>query len=193
METCALDVPRRLKREIPARLAITEDPVSQLQEVSFGTPPFLREKPDTCAITDGCPLSLTVVISGDPEPLVQWYKNEVILGETERISMENVPGRSILKFSECHDFDVGLYKVVARNQMGEASHKFRLVQGHIPGPCDCPVVTEVSDTEALVRWRPPIDDGGSHVLCYHLQKKLHGKSESLALALLVFSVAFNAY
>nr|XP_045591562.1 obscurin-like [Procambarus clarkii] len=177
METCALDVPRRLKYEIPARLSIKDDPTGLQQEVCFGTAPFLREKPETLAITEGCPLSLTVVVTGDPEPVVQWFKNDIILGDSERVTIENVVGRSTLSYSECHEFDVGLYKVVARNQFGQVTHKFRLLQGHIPGPCDCPEVTEVSDTEALVRWRPPIDDGGSQILCYTLQKKHAGETE----------------
>ncbi|KAG7177807.1 Obscurin-like 6 [Homarus americanus] len=152
METCSLDVPKRVK-----------------QEVTFGTPPFLREKPDTCAITTGCPLTLSVLVTGDPEPLVQWFKNDIILGESARVTLNTSPGRSTLTYSECLDYDVGLYKVVARNQLGQATHRFRLVQGHIPGPCDSPEVSEVSDTEALIRWKNPIDDGGSQILCYSVQ------------------------
>ncbi|XP_071523603.1 protein Obscurin-like isoform X2 [Panulirus ornatus] len=182
METCSLDLPRRIRQEIPSRLAIREEVNAMKEEITYGTSPFLREKPGNFAITDGCPLTLNVILTGEPEPVVQWFKNDVIMGESPRMSINNGPGRSSLTINECRDFDVGLYKVVARNQLGQASHKFRLVQGHIPGPCDCPDVTDVSDTEVLVRWRAPIDDGGSQILCYHLQMKTADDTEWKTIA-----------
>lgn len=101
-------------------------------------------------------------------------RNDIILGENSRVSIHTANGRSTLAYQECHDYDVGLYKVVARNTLGQATHRFRLVQGHIPGPCDSPDVSEKSDTEVLLHWSPPADDGGSQILCYHVQMKLPG-------------------
>ncbi|XP_047481491.1 obscurin-like [Penaeus chinensis] len=182
METCSLDMPRRVKQEVTSRLSIYDEVVAKKEGAHYGTAPFLREKPDTCAITDGCPLTLTCVFTGDPEPVVQWFKNDIILGENSRVSIHTANGRSTLTYQECHDYDVGLYKVVARNTLGQATHRFRLVQGHIPGPCDSPDVSEKSDTEVLLHWTPPADDGGSQILCYHVQMKLPGDTEWLTVS-----------
>lgn len=181
METCSLDLPRRVKQEVTSRLSIYDDVVALREGAHYGTAPFFREKPDTCAIVDGCPLTLTCVFTGDPEPIVQWFKNDIILKEDARVYTSTVNGRSTLTFKESHDYDVGMYKIVARNTLGQVTHRCRLVQGHIPGVCDSPDVPERSDNEVLVCWRPPADDGGSQILCYHLQMKSKGDTEWLTV------------
>lgn len=60
--------------KVTSRLSIYDEVVARKEGAHYGTAPFLREKPDTCAITDGCPLMLTCVFTGDPEPVVQWFK-----------------------------------------------------------------------------------------------------------------------
>lgn len=177
METCALDMPRRVKHEVSSRLTMRDTTNDLWRDEYVGKMPFMREKPRSCAITDGQQLTLTCVFTGDPLPTVQWFKNDLILGETERCAIRHEPGKTTLTYEECRDFDVGQYKVVARNTLGQVTHRFRLVHGHIPGPCDCPEVPTTSDTEVMVRWRPPIIDGGHPIQCYHLQRKPQGETE----------------
>lgn len=45
----------------------------------------------------------------------------------------------------------------------------------VPSSPDSPEASEVSDTEVLLRWKQPKDDGNSPVLCYNLQYKEAGK------------------
>ena len=47
----------------------------------------------------------------------------------------------------------------------------RFLLGHKPTCPDIPLVTNVSDTEVLLRWATPSDDGNSRVLCYALEVK----------------------
>lgn len=61
---------------------------------------------------------------------------------------------------------------MARNKVGQTVAKARLVVGDIPSAPDSPEATDVSDTEMLLRWRVPRQDGNSSVLCYSLQQKL---------------------
>lgn len=49
--------------------------------------------------------------------------------------------------------------------------KARLVVGDIPSAPDSPEATDISDTEILLRWKVPRQDGNSTVLCYSLQQK----------------------
>lgn len=60
---------------------------------------------------------------------------------------------------------------MARNKVGQTVAKARLVIGDIPSAPDSPEVSDVSDTEMLVRWKVPRQDGNSTVLCYSLQQK----------------------
>ncbi|RXG51343.1 Kalirin [Armadillidium vulgare] len=86
-------------------------------------------------------------------------------------------GRSQLYISQCTEFDVGFYKVVARNCNGQATHRFRLVRGEIPGMSDPPELEKVSGTQVLLKWRTPIEDGGAAIEKYNLQIKPAGEIE----------------
>lgn len=60
---------------------------------------------------------------------------------------------------------------MARNKVGQTVAKARLVVGDIPSAPDSPEATDISDTEILLRWKVPRQDGNSTVLCYSLQQK----------------------
>lgn len=77
-----------------------------------------------------------------------------------------------MRLSPALSFDVGMYKVVARNKVGQTIAHTRVVAGTSPDAPDSPEVTEISDTEALLNWRQPKYDGHSPILCYSLQYKL---------------------
>ncbi|XP_050698180.1 obscurin-like isoform X5 [Eriocheir sinensis] len=183
MESCALDLPRRGKYEYTTHLSLTERTRVVREGGTSNTAPFLREKPPTTAIAAGCKAEVTAVASGVPEPVIQWFKNEVPIGsDNPRITITTKGSRSTLTFTTCKDFDAGVYKVVARNEAGEASHKFRLVQGQFPGPCETPQVTQVGETEMFIRWKAPVDDGGARILCYKLEMKPCGATEWSSVA-----------
>ena len=62
-------------------------------------------------------------------------------------------------------------KVVARNKIGQTTAKARLLLGDTPLAPDSPEISDVSDTEILLRWKVPRFDGNSPILCYRLQQK----------------------
>lgn len=50
--------------------------------------------------------------------LILFYRNDTIIGETNRVKLTtDEDGRSILKLCPAIEFDVGLYKIVARNKV----------------------------------------------------------------------------
>lgn len=100
------------------------------------------------------------------------FRNDTILAETSRIHFEtDEEGRSILKLKPALAFDVGMYKVVARNKIGQTAAYTRIVAGTTPEAPDSPEITQISDTEMLLNWHPPKYDGQSPILCYSLQFK----------------------
>jgi len=170
-ETCSLDMPRTADQP-GHQLAIGDVPAGS------GTVPYLREKPLSCTVASGEPMTFTSIAAGEPQPTIQWFKDDMILGVTERCTISNKEdGRSTLSIERPNDFDTGLYKVIARNPSGQSSHKFRVMQGEIPGPCEIPEVSQVSATECLVRWRPPRDTGNSPITYYNLLIKPAGETE----------------
>ncbi|XP_017890129.1 obscurin isoform X5 [Ceratina calcarata] len=163
---------RRLKHELGTRLDSYAEAEAMLESKKEGHPPFFREKPQIKPIEPGKPAYLACLAVGSPKPVIQWYKNDLMIQETHRIKVtEDQDGRSILSFNPTKEHDVGSYKVVARNTIGQTVVRTRLVEAVVPSGPDSPDLTEVSDTEILLRWKQPKYDGNSPVLCYNLQYK----------------------
>ncbi|XP_045464016.1 obscurin isoform X11 [Harmonia axyridis] len=164
---------RRLKHEIGSRLDTYVEAEAFIESKQEGRLPFFREKPQFSAMQEGKDMELTCLAVGDPAPIVQWFKNDAILAESHRIKITTDEiGRSHLKFCPALSFDQGMYKVVARNKIGQTVARSRIVVGLTPDEPDSPEAAQVSDSEILLTWKQPKFDGNSPVLCYRLDYKL---------------------
>lgn len=165
-------VSRRIRNEVSVRSQSYQEAEAMIESRADGHVPFLREKPQTVAITDGEPAEISCLAVGDPAPIVQWFKNDMVIQESKRIQFHSdAQGRSILKFSPAIEFDIGIYKAVARNKIGQTSSIARVVYAMVPDAPEAPEPVAVSDTEILLRWKQPRDDGNCPVICYCLQYK----------------------
>lgn len=100
-------------------------------------------------------------------------RNDAIIAESHRVKIINDDeGRSHLKLSPALAFDQGMYKVVARNKIGQTTARTRLVLGQVPDEPDSPEASQISDNELLLTWKQPRFDGHSPVTCYKLEYKL---------------------
>ncbi|CAH0545690.1 unnamed protein product [Brassicogethes aeneus] len=169
---------RRLKHELGSRLDTYVEAEAFLESKQDGRLPFFREKPQFTAMQEGKDLQLSCMAVGEPQPIVQWFKNDAIVAESHRIKIvTDDDGRSHYKLSPALAFDQGMYKVVARNKVGQTIARTRIVLGLVPDEPDSPEATEVSDTEILLHWKPPKNDGNSTVVCYKLEYKLSDEME----------------
>ena len=99
-------------------------------------------------------------------------RNDIVISESKRIKIvEEDDGRSRLQLQPAADFDQGVYKVVARNSVGQTVTKCRLFMGSEPGLPEMPEPVEHSDTEVMLRWKIPQDSGHTPILAYGLQMK----------------------
>ncbi|XP_026827528.1 obscurin isoform X4 [Ooceraea biroi] len=163
---------RRLKNELGTRLDSYAEAEAMIESKKEGQPPFFREKPQICPIEEGKPAHLVCLAVGNPKPLIQWFKNDMVIQENNRIKVtEDDEGRSILSFNPTKEHDIGIYKVVARNPIGQTIVRTRVLLAIVPSGPDSPEASDVSDTEVLLRWKQPKYDGNSPVLCYNLQYK----------------------
>ncbi|XP_031784412.1 obscurin isoform X6 [Nasonia vitripennis] len=161
---------RRLRHELGTRLDSYAEVEAMLESKQQGQPPFLREKPQQRAIQDGEPAQLSCLAVGEPKPVVQWFKSDMVVQESNRVRVtEDAQGRSILSLQPAREQDAGIYKVVARNKLGQTVARARLVNATLPCAPDSPEVREASDSEILLRWKQPKYDGNSAILCYGLQ------------------------
>lgn len=89
------------------------------------------------------------------------------MAESHRIKIfTDADGRSHYRLLPALAFDQGMYKVVARNKVGQTITRTRVVLGLVPDEPDSPEASEVSDTEVFLQWKQPKHDGNSPVICY---------------------------
>ena len=163
---------RRLRSEVGTRLSSYADAEALIEYKREGHPPFFREKPQMTAVKEGEVAQISCYAVGDPKPSVQWFRNDNVIIEGNRIKiLDDVDGRSVLQFLPASYNDIGIYKAVARNRIGQTVARTRVVIAMIPDAPDSPDAVAVSDTEILLRWKQPRHDGNSPVLCYSLEYK----------------------
>ncbi|XP_011878155.1 PREDICTED: muscle M-line assembly protein unc-89 isoform X5 [Vollenhovia emeryi] len=182
---------RRLKNELGTRLDSYAEAEAMIESKKEGQLPFFREKPQICPIEEGKPAHLTCLAVGNPKPLIQWFKNDMVIQENNRIKVtEDSDGRSMLSFHPTKEHDIGIYKVVARNPIGQTIVRTRVLQATVSCGPDSPEASDVSDTEVLLRWKQPKYDGNSPVLCYNLQYK---EGDSIAWIDVAFNIDHEFY
>merc|ERR1711997_695053 len=156
----------------PAKLieGMGEVEVTTVKEVIDGVVPFIREKPKDIALTEGEPLHLSCLVASEPRAAIQWLKNDLIFMDDSRLKTVNTDdGWSHLTLDPAMPSDVGLYKVVARNPLGQIHCTVRVVLGDICGPPDSPNIEAMTDTDILISWKTPSQLNHSPVGCYKVQ------------------------
>merc|ERR1711962_997569 len=155
----------------PKKLAAGEEvQITTTREVIDGVMPFFREKPRDVALIEGEPLNLSCLVASDPKAAIQWLKNDLIFMDDSRLKVVNTEdGWSHLTLDPAMPSDAGLYRVVARNPLGQTSCSVRVVLGDISGPPDSPSIEAMTDTDILLSWQTPAVLNNSPVLCYKVQ------------------------
>nr|XP_018906230.1 PREDICTED: muscle M-line assembly protein unc-89 isoform X3 [Bemisia tabaci] len=163
---------RRLRNEVGMRPDTRVEAEALMDAKREGQPPFFREKPQITPIFGNKVCDISYFVVGDPEPTIQWFKNDLVLTEGKRVKfLRDDEGRSVLRLNPALEYDVGTFKCVARNKCGQTVARMRLVAGGPPDAPDSPIAVETSDTEVLLRWKQPKEDGHAEVVCYRLQYK----------------------
>merc|ERR1719400_2405559 len=155
----------------PSKLAEGESvQMSYTREVVDGVTPFFREKPMDLALTEGEPLRISCLVASEPRAAIQWLKNDLIFMDDSRLKIVNTEdGWSHLTLDPAMPSDAGLYKVVARNPIGQSTCSVRVELGDISGPPDSPQIEAMTDTDILLSWQTPAVLNHSPVLCYKVQ------------------------
>ena len=144
--------------------------MSYTREVVDGVTPFFREKPKDQALVEGEPLRISCLVASEPRAAIQWLKNDLIFMDDSRLKITNTEdGWSHLTLDPAMPSDAGLYKVVARNPIGQSTCSVRVVLGDISGPPDSPQIEAMTDTDILLSWQTPAALNHSPVICYKVQ------------------------
>lgn len=94
--------------------------------------PSFTKKPKLRQEDDGNKLIFDCQLSAAPAPDIQWFRGEDMVKESERIKITVKPGSGKnvhnvqLILDDVEEEDAGLYKVKAKNKMGEVAASINL-------------------------------------------------------------------
>ena len=87
--------------------------------------PEIATQPQNDTTTEGRNVTLTCNATGNPEPVLSWFKDENLVKSSRRISF---PADSkLLKITNVYRTSSGKYLCVALNEVGNASLKIALL------------------------------------------------------------------
>ncbi|XP_051478999.1 striated muscle preferentially expressed protein kinase isoform X2 [Apus apus] len=97
----------------PKRAKVTAEPGAPAEGPARLAAPFFVRKLKNAAIGTGCDIRLRVVVVGNPQPSLRWYRNEEVLAPQEE-------EYGTLWIRDSRKEDAGVYTCIAENERGEA-------------------------------------------------------------------------
>nr|XP_038937336.1 roundabout homolog 3 isoform X7 [Rattus norvegicus]XP_038937337.1 roundabout homolog 3 isoform X7 [Rattus norvegicus] len=136
-----------------------------------GLPPIILQGPANQTLVLGSSVWLPCRVIGNPQPNVQWKKDETWLqGDNSQF---NLMDNGTLYIASVQEMDMGFYSCVAKSSIGEATWNSWLRKrehwgaspgpatepGNPPGPPSQPIVTEVTTNSITLTWKPNPQSG----------------------------------
>ncbi|XP_047491377.1 twitchin-like isoform X5 [Penaeus chinensis] len=116
-------------------------------------------------------LNYTVPIRGAPRPKVSWSVDGKVLEESERVDMQTYGKQTILDIAFAQRTDSGRYTLTLENELGKVSASGTVIVLDKPARPEGPlIVSDVTRESCKVSFKTPLDDGGSPILHYLVEK-----------------------
>ncbi|CAF3134462.1 unnamed protein product [Rotaria sp. Silwood2] len=95
-------------------------------ELEQEKPTIVTKLPSIIRINEGEDLDVSCSITGNPEPVIHWTKDNVDIREDHRVDIYSDRGVHHLEISEILMADQGLYKIYAENSLGKIDAECRI-------------------------------------------------------------------
>ncbi|VDI07959.1 roundabout, axon guidance receptor 1 [Mytilus galloprovincialis] len=159
----------------------------KVRENDSRPPPVIRIVPQNQTLATDETALLHCDAFGNPQPIVQWYKNGNLLSSDDpRIQQKS---SNTLQISGLRVSDTGMYSCKASSETGETTWIASLVvevpdgssvlfhraqdSKYFPGPPSQPVAIETKDTSIMLSWQPNSNSGASPVFEYIVEYFSH--------------------
>lgn len=139
----------------------------------FVKPFIIGDKLTNLVVKKGQVIKYDIKYGGEPDPEVKWFLGEKELApdSAERLTIDKYERNTVLTVRKTLRADSGKYKLVLSNGSGECESTADVVVLDKPAPPKGPLVTEeVRADHITVKWKRPVDDGGSDITGYTLEK-----------------------
>uniref|UniRef100_A0A669EHR6 Titin n=1 Tax=Oreochromis niloticus TaxID=8128 RepID=A0A669EHR6_ORENI len=147
-------------------------PITARDEIE---PPRISIDPEytqNIVVTAGDNFKIDADVHGKPLPSIHWMKGEQELGNTIHREIKNTPTKAFISVKEAKLSDGGQYLLLLKNPGGEKTVQVNVVVLDKPGEPQGPlVVTGITKDRCCLAWKPPLQDGGSKICHYIVERR----------------------
>ena len=162
----------RVKAENKAGLGDPSEHTNpHFMKARFAPPKIDRSNLDTKTVKVNQQVVIDVDVTGEPAPETKWfYKGEEIVN-SEAIKTAHSQYHTKLMLVPAKRTMIGKYTIKAKNSSGEDEAEVEIVIKGKPGPPKGPLeVFDITKKSCKLKWKPPLDDGGSPIEYYEIEK-----------------------
>lgn len=122
-------------------------------------------------VKKGASIKYDIEFKGEPPPEVKWDINDVDVKPSSRVSIENTEKTTLLIIKQAVRADSGKFRLTLVNSSGSVTSMADVVVLDKPSMPQGPLVVEdVHAEHAKLKWKKPLDDGGSEIKSYLVEK-----------------------
>ncbi|KAI1733007.1 fibronectin type III domain-containing protein [Ditylenchus destructor] len=146
-------------------------------------PPVIEKQVPNACYPEGDMVRIKIFFSGSPPFTHRLALNGSEVSDSANIRLVDFDDHLLITIPELHSYETGRYEYTISNGSGEASTGFWINVTGMPSAPEGPVqITGITDHQATVSWRPPVDDGGSRITNYVLEKRDTSREEWVVVA-----------
>ncbi|XP_076471204.1 twitchin-like [Babylonia areolata] len=142
-------------------------------ELEISSAPKINVPPrfkDVCTFEKGEHVTMKIPFTGNPKPSVKWIRDgEELRGS--RFHHEVTDRHALLTIKDASKEDDGPYRLTLENNLGSDTAVIKIQINDRPDPPRFPVMENIRDDSVVLSWKPPLNDGGSFITAYIVEKK----------------------
>lgn len=145
--------------------------LSQIAKARFCAPHFDKMLLRDMTVKAGQRIAYEIPIEASPKPLAEWQINGKVIQPSDRVDMHVSMTKVTFDIPFAVRADGGNYKLTLKNDLGSFSATAIVTVLDKPSKPEKPlIVSEVTKESCVLTWRLPLDDGGSPILHYVIEK-----------------------
>ncbi|XP_047102318.1 twitchin isoform X3 [Schistocerca piceifrons] len=149
----------------------SEPSASVVAKPRFQSPVFDKTLLQDLIVRAGQRINYTIPIEASPKPTATWTVNGKKVEPGVRADIHTTTKSTVFEILFSVRADTGRYTLTLENKYGQASASANVTVLDRPSPPEGPlIVSDVTKESARLSWKVPLDDGGSPILHYVIEK-----------------------
>ncbi|XP_069132542.1 twitchin-like isoform X10 [Argopecten irradians] len=124
---------------------------------------------DVSTFEKGEPVVLKIPFTGNPKPSVRWVRDGQDVRGKDYVQ-EVGERHALLTINHASKEHDGPFRLVLENDLGSDEAVIKIQVNDRPDPPRFPVVENIREDSVVLSWKPPMNDGGSFITGYVIEK-----------------------